>query len=178
MKINLCNRVDGRRRVMVGTLLSQLFVVAVALASARRPVQAQQGDTLRVREISSWVPVIGLGLGAPYRESLYFGTARMTHLATDVQGSRGIAGVAEVGRGGGQLGIARAWDNEGLMTRLQAGVLRTWRHPSTVAANQTFVGVQAQSTFVVGISGGYYWRVNGNAAGDAHFASVRFVVGF
>ena len=156
----------------------QLLLVTVALASTRRPVQAQQRDTLLAREISSWVPVIGLGLGAPFRESVYFGAARMTHQSTDVQGSRGFAGVAEVGRGAGQLGIARAWDNEGLMTRLEAGALRTWRHSSTVAANQTFVGVQAQSTFVLGISGGYYWRVNGNAAGDAHFASVRFVVGF
>jgi hypothetical protein len=156
----------------------ELFLVTVALASTQRAVQAQQGDTLRVREISSWVPVIGFGFGAPYRESVYFGAARMTHLSTDVEVSRGIAGVAELGRGVGQVGIARAWENEGLMTRLQAEVLRTWGHPSHLAANQTFVGVLAQTSFVLGLSGGYYWRVNGDAAGDAHFASVRFVVGF
>lgn len=102
----------------------------------------------------------------------------MTHLSTEVQTSRGIAGIAEVGRGGGQFAIARAWENEGLMSRVQAAVLRTWARPSVVAASQTFASVQVQSSFVLGVNAGVYWRIHGNAPGDVRFASVRFVVGF
>jgi hypothetical protein len=102
----------------------------------------------------------------------------MTHLSTDVQSSSGIAAIAEAGRGGGQFAIARASDNEGLMLRLQAAVLRTWGRPSVVAAKQTFVSAQLQASFVLGLNAGLFWRVSGTAAGDARFASVRFVAGF
>jgi hypothetical protein len=155
-----------------------LILASVAIVATPRPACAQQSESLRPGEERAWDPVIGLSLGAPYRESVYFGFARMMHLSTEVQTSRGIAGIAEVGRGGGQLAIARAWNSEGLMSRLQAAVLRTWANPSVVAAGQTFVSVQVQSSFVLGANAGVYWRVHGNAPGDVRFASVRFVVGF
>jgi hypothetical protein len=102
----------------------------------------------------------------------------MTHQSTDVQSSTGFAAIAEGGRSGGQFAIARTSDNEGLMSRVQAAVLRTWGHPSMVAAKQTFVSAQVQASFVLGLNAGFYWRVSGSAAGDARFGSIRFVVGF
>jgi hypothetical protein len=94
----------------------------------------------------------------------------MTHRSTDVQSSTGFAAIAEGGRGGGQFAIARASDNEGLMSRVQAAVVRTWGRSSMVAAKQTFVSAQIQASFVLGLNAGFYWRVSGSAAGDARFA--------
>ena len=154
-----------------------LLLASIAIVAIPRPTSAQQSHSRFVQEESAWNPVLGITVGAPYRESVYLGVARMTHASTDVQSSRGFAAVAEGGRGGGQFAIARTSDNEGLMARLQAAVLRTWGHPSVVAAKQTFVSAQIQA-FVFGLNAGYYWRVSGNTAGDARFASIRFVVGF
>jgi hypothetical protein len=154
-------------------LLASVAIVAIPHAACAQPINSR-----RAREESAWNPVLGITVGAPFRESLYLGTARMTHRSTDVQVSRGIAGVAEVGRGGGQLAVARAWENEGLMSRVQGAVFRSWGHPSVVATKQTFVSAQVQASFVLGVNAGFFWRVSGNAPGDARFASVRFVAGF
>jgi hypothetical protein len=155
-----------------------LLLASIAIVAIPRPTSAQQSHPRFVREESSWNPVVGITVGAPYRESLYLGVARMTHASTDVQSSRGFAAIAEAGRSGGQFAIARTSDNEGLMARLQGAVLRTWGHSSMVAAKQTFVSAQIQASFVLGLNAGFYWRVSGSAAGDARFASIRFVVGF
>jgi hypothetical protein len=155
-----------------------LLLASVAIVAIPRPACAQPIHAARGREEIAWNPVLGITVGAPYRESAYLGVARMTHQSTDVQSSTGFAAIAEGGRGGGQLAIARTSDNEGLMSRVQAAVLRTWGHPSMVAAKQTFVSAQIQASFVLGLNAGYYWRVSGNVAGDARFASIRFVVGF
>jgi hypothetical protein len=155
-----------------------LLLASIAIVAIPRPTNAQQRHSPFVREESAWNPVLGITVGAPYRESVYLGVARMSHASTDVQSSQGFAAIAEAGRGGGQFAIARTSDNEGLMSRIQAAVLRTWGHPSVVAGKQTFVSAQIQASFVLGLNAGYYWRVSGNVAGDARFASIRFVVGF
>jgi hypothetical protein len=155
-----------------------LLLASITIVAIPRSTSAQQSHSWSVREESAWNPVLGITVGAPYRESVYLGVARMTHASTEVQSSRGFAAIAEAGRAGGQLAIARTSDNEGLMARLQAAVLRTWGHPSMVAAKQTFVSAQIQASFVLGLNAGFYWRVSGNVAGDARFASIRFVVGF
>jgi hypothetical protein len=155
-----------------------LLLASIAIVAIPRQTSAQQSHSRFVREESAWNPVLGATIGAPYRESVYLGVARMTHASTEVQSSRGFAAIAEAGRGGGQLAIARTSDNEGLMARVQAAVLRTWGHPSMVAAKQTFVSAQIQASFVLGLNAGFYWRLSGSAADDARFASIRFVVGF
>jgi hypothetical protein len=157
----------------VALLLASLAIVAIPRPACAQPIHASRG-----REEVAWNPVLGITVGAPYRESAYLGVARMTHQSTDVQSSTGFAAVAEGGRGGGQLAIARTSDNEGLMSRIQAAVVRTWGHPAMVAAKQTFVSAQIQASFVLGLNAGFYWRVSGNAAGDGRFGSIRFVVGF
>jgi hypothetical protein len=155
-----------------------LLLASVTIVAIPRPACAQPIHRSRGREEIAWNPVLGITIGAPYRESAYLGVARMTHRSTDVQSSTGFAAIVEGGRAGGQFAIARTSDNEGLMARLQAAVLRTWGHPSMVAAKQTFVSAQIQASFVLGLNAGFFWRVSGNAAGDARFASIRFVVGF
>jgi hypothetical protein len=154
-------------------LLASIAIVAIPRAARAQPIHSSRG-----REEIAWNPILGITVGAPYRESAYLGVARMTHQSTDVQSSTGFAAIAEGGRGGGQFAIARTSDNEGLMSRVQGAVLRTWGRPSMVAAKQTFVSAQFQASFVLGLNVGYYWRVRGNTAGDARFASIRFVVGF
>jgi hypothetical protein len=155
-----------------------LLLASIAIVVTSQPACAQPIDTSRGREEIAWNPVLGITVGAPYRESAYLGVARMTHQSTDVQSSTGFAAIAEGGRGGGQLAIARTSDNEGLMSRVQAAVVRTWGHPSMVAAKQTFVSAQIQASFVLGVNAGFYWRVSGNTPGDGRFGSIRFVVGF
>ena len=147
-----------------------LFACAAILAISR-PTRAQQTETV-------WHPAIGITLGAPYGSSGYLGLARMTHLTTEWETFRGIAGIAEIGRGGGQFAIARAWEEGPLMSRLQAALVRSWSQSVQVAPGQTFVSVQAQSSFVFGANLGAYWRVRGHAPGDAFFAAVRLVIGF
>jgi hypothetical protein len=155
-----------------------LLLASIAIVAIPRPGCAQPIHSPRGREEIAWNPILGITVGAPYRESAYLGVARMTHQSTDVQSSTGFAAIVEGGRAGGQFAIARASDNEGLMSRVQAAVLRTWGHPSMVAAKQTFVSAQIQASFVLGLNAGFYWRVSGSAAGDTRFASIRFVVGF
>jgi hypothetical protein len=43
--------------------------------------------------------------------------------------------------------------------------------------NQTFVGTEVQLSLFVGVSFGTYWRVRGNAPGDARYHAVGLVVG-
>jgi hypothetical protein len=155
-----------------------LLLASLAIVAIPRPACAQPIHSSRGREETAWNPLLGITVGAPYRESAYLGVARMTHRSTDVQSSTGFAAIAEAGRAGGQFAIARTSDNEGLMSRIQAAVVRTWGHPSMVAAKQTFVSAQIQASFVLGLNAGFYWRVSGSTAGDARFGSIRFVVGF
>jgi hypothetical protein len=155
-----------------------LLLASLAIVAIPRPACAQPIHSSRGREEIAWNPVLGITVGAPYRESAYLGVARMTHRSTDVQSSTGFAAIAEGGRAGGQFAIARTSDNEGLMSRIQAAVVRTWGHPSMVAAKQTFVSAQIQASFVLGLNAGFYWRVSGSTAGDRRFGSIRFVVGF
>ena len=143
----------------------------VAIPAISRQTQAQQTETV-------WHPTLGLTLGAPYRASGYLGLTRMTHLPTEWQTFRGVGGIAELGRGGGQFAIARVWEEEGLMSRLQGAVVRTWGESVEVAPGQTYVSAQIQSSFVFGANLGAYWRVRGHAPGDAFFAAVRLVIGF
>ena len=154
-------------------LLASIAIVAIPRPACAQPIHPSPG-----REEIGWNPILGITVGAPYRESAYLGVARMTHQSTDVQSATGFAAIVEGGRAGGQFAIARTSDNEGLMSRVQVAVLRTWGRPSVVAAKQTFVSAQIQASFVLGLNAGYYWRVSGNTAGDARFASIRFVVGF
>src|SRR5689334_12328404 len=83
-----------------------------------------------------WRPVVGAAIGAPYGVSLYGGAGPMRHRVGDVEQYRGVAGVAEIGRGGGQFAIAATSEEEGLMKRLQIGIGRTWGKPWTVAPDQ------------------------------------------
>jgi len=149
----------------------RLVLLLSAVLSSARLASAQQTETV-------WHPAIGLTLGAPYGASAYVGLGRMSHLTTEWETFRGVAGIAEAGRGGGQLAIARAWEEEGLMTRLQGAVVRSWGNAFQVAPGQTFVSAQIQTSFVFGANIGLYRRVQGNAPGAAWFGAARLVIGF
>src|SRR5205807_8126091 len=116
--------------------------------------------------------------GAPYRRSGYPGPTGMAQPPAEWQTFGGGGGVAELGRGGGQFAVARVWEREGLMSRLQGAVVRTWGESVEVAPGQTYVSAQIQSSFVFGANLGTYWRVRGHAPGDAFFAAARLVIGF
>jgi hypothetical protein len=132
---------------------------------------AQESETV-------WRPVIGVAIGAPYVVSLYGGAGLMRHRVGDGEQYRGVAGVAEIGRGGGQFTIAATSEAEALMKRLQAGVVRTWGKPWMAAPDQTFVSIQAQASFVLGVNVGLYERVQGHEPGETWFAAARFILGF
>ena len=84
----------------------------------------------------------------------------------------------EGGRTAGQLGLGYAGAAQ--MTpvyHLQGVVMRTWKKATDLAPAQTYVGVETQVSAFIGMSYGWYWRVNGSAPGQARYHAVRFVVG-
>src|SRR5256885_17070333 len=141
-----------------------LLFACVAIQAISRQTQAQQTETV-------WHPTLGLTLGAPYSAWGYLGVTRMTHLPTEWQTFRGVGGIAELGRGGGQFAIARVWEEEGLMSRLQGAVVRTWGESVEVEPGQTYVSAQIQSSFVFGANLGAYWRGGGPVPADEFFSA-------
>lgn len=149
----------------------RLVLVAAFLATLALAPCAPAQQTI------AWRPVLGVEVGAPYAASVYLGAGYVTSSTPD-QLFRSIAGIAEVGVGGGQLAIAHTTEAEALIKRYQAAVVRSWGHTWEVAPGQTFVSVQGQWSYVLGVNIGAYWRVQGRAPDDAFVVAARLVIGF
>ncbi|HEX2780165.1 MAG TPA: hypothetical protein VHM30_11745 [Gemmatimonadaceae bacterium] len=127
-------------------------------------------------QVGSYEGLFGARLGGAQRQSIYVGVGHITHYSSEDHSAQTLE--LEMGRSAGQVGLGLS--SQGQMTPIFRGqmvALRTWRRPSDLAANQTFVGTEVQISLLVGVSFGTYWRVRGNAPGDARYHAVRLVVG-
>ena len=113
--------------------------------------------------------MLSADVGVPARLSAGFGVILVTsHLP---ESRRGFALNVDAGQGAGRLSVgAIEYDYMGSAMQLRASVLRTWRDPWRVEANQTFVGPEIRfSPLVITFGIGYYWRTAGSAPGDDRF---------
>ena len=152
--------------------MNALLIIVGLLFAATNVVQAQRVEE-RTRSRTPDGPfadvVFGLHAGAPHKVALALGVAYV--VADSPRSRKGYALIAEGGVSAGRLSVA-AVEYElaasGFQTR--ASVLRTWGSPWKIAANQTFIGPEVRfSPTLLTIGVGYYWRVAGNAPGDARF---------
>lgn len=131
---------------------------------------------LHAQRAGDYEGVFGLRFGGAQRQSAYVGLARVTHYSPEDHSAQTLE--LEAGRSAGQVGFG--YMSQGQMTpiyRAQVVAMRTWRRPTDLAPNQTFVGTEAQLSLLVGVSIGTYWRVSGKAPGDARYHAVRLVIG-
>ncbi len=165
---SLSRATPGMRPALGGRL--SLLVCLSLLAGVSVASGAQQ-------RAPSYEPLIGARLGSAQHQSVYLGVARMSNASATDHSGQTIE--FEYGRSGGQVAI-------GQMTavpmapefRLQSTLLRTWGRATRIAPKQTYVGVELQATILIGVSVGAYRRIRGDAPGDAHFYSLRYVLGF
>jgi hypothetical protein len=119
----------------------------------------------------------GLRFGSAQRQAAYTGLWCVTKSAAGERSGPSLE--LEYGRSGGQIALgATSTGASATVGRLQAVLLRTWGRATDIAPGQTFVGVEAQVSELLGVSAGAYRRVRGSAAGDTGFLGVRFVLGF
>ncbi len=120
--------------------LASLMVVAALPARAQRAAE----DTVPRTHI---LPALGVHVGTPQKASAALGVV----LGEDWQAngrdhSRNVALFAEPGLGAGRASLAfvdHGYGSFGSGYGIAATVLRTWKQPWQLDANQTYVGVEA-----------------------------------
>ncbi len=132
--------------------------------------------TVQAQESSSWVLRPGLRIGTPERLAVGGGLLMVQSSGIDHFTSLGL--FAEGGVAGARVGMGVATTSPGPSGfQLRTSIMRTWAEPWGVAPNQTFVGAEIRLTMLVTLSAGSYWRLQGNAPGDARHISLGVGLG-
>ena len=161
---------EGESRCLTGGQGARPSGIAVLLAVLLLPA------ALRAQHAGGYEGLLGARLGGAQRQSVYVGVGRVTHSSSEDHSAQTLE--LEAGRSAGQVGLGLM--SQGQMTpifRGQVVAMRTWRRPTDLAPNQTFVGTEVQASLIVGVSFGSYWRVSGHAPGDARYHAIRLVIG-
>jgi hypothetical protein len=141
-------------------LKSVLVVTALTLGSARLCGSDDAGGVL----------ALAVGGGVPGKASLSLAylhgrqTGSTTGLASHAEGHKITGYLVEVagGLGAGQLSVGKGVDDEILAASLKASVLRTWGSPSFAEPRLTYVGPEADLTFLfVRVNVGVLFKVQG-----------------
>ena len=154
--------------------MAALLLAPAALRAQDVRSAPADGDTTRRRyEPDAWGGLLGIHGGAPAKLSAGVGMIYITSRDADSRSGPGL--VLEPGLGAGRVSLTYAsYDRMGTAAQFRISALRTWKSPSKVGRNQTYVGPELRYTpmlFTVGA--GYYWRVAGEArAQDKFFAST------
>ena len=155
----------------------RLFVAALLLLGPSiahaQDVGAAGRDSVARHEPDPWGGLLGIHGGAPAKLSAGIGMIYITGRDADTREGYGL--VLEPGLGAGRASLTYAeYDRMGTALQFRLSTLRTWRSPSKVGRNQTYVGPEIRYTpmlFTVGA--GYYWRIAGDTPGqDKFFAST------
>jgi len=122
-----------RRRLALATLL-------IAAATSLQAQRAPNDTTTRFHVL----PALGIQVGSPQKVSAALGIVAGEDFVRDGRDhSRNIALFAEPGLGGGRASLAyvsHGYGSFGSGFGVAATVLRTWKEPWQLDANQTYVG--------------------------------------
>jgi hypothetical protein len=149
------------------------LLLAPSLVHAQHVRVAADRDTVAHRKPDPWGGLLGIHGGAPAKLSAGIGMIYIT--GRDADSREGYGLVLEPGLGAGRASLTYAeYDRMGTALQLRLSALRTWRSPSKVGRNQTYVGPELRYTpILVTIGAGYYWRLAGDVSGqDKFFAST------
>lgn len=182
-------RIDGGSSMKGFLLAAAVAIAAPRVASGQAPSDSQSVKHLAV------APVVGMHFGEWQYVSLTVGVRAMRRrwFAMEDGTESGVAAIASVepGVAGVRAGIDVGWlgleyqaPRETKWTAAvigaQAGpsLLQTWMRTHVADHPTTYAGVGARLNFILGASGGVYWRVAGSDGPRRRIAVVSFGLGY